>query len=259
MSRTAGTSQVADAKAAKLPGLPRGRLSSKERLEALRRVQKEAEQRVTLGMQLYRAAEQHTVHHEALVADVKADQARLKVQLQDDIARSLQACDQWVGKIDEDFTSALKGLEQRIDNLQNQWSQSQQRINNMMRRSEAFLDQSREMVSSIADVASASHPSPPPSPSVDTPPAPPPQVEVPQVPDASTEVPATALGNGLPIDEPPYAPAPGPSAESPPNPDERNGGLSAPRLYQSVMERLTRAERHQGKGQDQSESGDEAT
>lgn len=128
------------------PVLPGTSTDPRRQFEAIKRVEEEANKRVQLGMQLYRAAEAHTAHQQSLLDGFKQEQQQLKEDLEEDVTRSLHAYDQWVGKIDEDFTSALKGLQGRIDSLQEQWSQSQQRIDDMMRRSEALLDQSRTIV-----------------------------------------------------------------------------------------------------------------
>jgi len=134
----------------KLPGLPSKPLSTKQQLEALKRVQDQAEKRVKLGMRLYKAAEAHVTQRQSLIDEFKGEQARLKEELQEDITRSLHAYDQWVGKIDHDFTHAMRDLEGRIDDLQTQWGKSQRRIDQMVRRSEKLLDQSRIMVSATA-------------------------------------------------------------------------------------------------------------
>lgn len=159
MSQTIRPSRTSDDPGRRLPGLPTKALPPRQRIEALRRVDQEAEQRVKLGMQLYLAAEHQTMHQRELLEGVKAEQHRLKEKLEEDIARNMHAHDQWAGKIDAAFTDALHSLEKKIDNLQNQWSSTQQRIDTMMRRSEALLDQSRTMVKAVAEAAKS--PAPP--------------------------------------------------------------------------------------------------
>ncbi|MAE67497.1 MAG: hypothetical protein CMJ18_24825 [Phycisphaeraceae bacterium] len=138
------------AQVTKLPGLPRTPLDPEQQILALRRVQEAAEKRVKLGMQLYRAAESQTARQHSLYDEFKMAQQQLKKEIQEDVARSLQSYDQWVGKLDDDFNHALKNLEQRIERLQAQWDQSQKRIGEMMQRSETMLDQSRMMVGTTA-------------------------------------------------------------------------------------------------------------
>ena len=132
----------------KLPGLPRGPLSAKQQLEAVQRVQAQAEQRVKLGLQLFKAAEAHTAHQQDVLQQVKAEQARHRSELQEDVTRSLHAYDQWVGQIDESFTRAIEQLNDKVDKLQTQWEQAQKQIESMVRRSEALLDQARYLVKS---------------------------------------------------------------------------------------------------------------
>ena len=176
MRQTPQPPRVPDSKLSQLPGLPDGPLSVQQQAQALKRVQAQAEQRVRLGIRLYRAAEAHTARHRSLLDEFQDEQRRLKEELQEDVARSLHAYDQWVGKIDESFTNALKGLEQRIDNLQDEWGRSQEQIDAMMRRSEALLDQSRNMVNSVAEAVvetskrrSSADPAPPPTPPAPSP------------------------------------------------------------------------------------------
>ncbi len=191
-----------------LPGLPQGPLSPKQQLEALRRTEEAAEERVKMGVQLFKAAEQHTVRQQAMVDQIKADQEHLREEIRADVARSMQAYDQWVGKMDEDFTGALKGLEKRIDDLQAQWTKSQERIDNMMRRSESLLDQSRSMVETIVRVTG---------------------LERPTQTAAATSSPA-ACGLALTASE---TPTPIAAPDSPPVSDTKG-------LYQSILERLNR-------------------
>jgi hypothetical protein len=133
-----------------LPGLPRDPLSPTEQLEALRRVQAQAEQRVKLGLQLFKAAEAHATQQQTLIEEIKSEQQRLRAEVQEDVARSLHTYDQWMGRMDEDFTRAIKSLETKIEMLEAQWSHSQERMAAMMRRAEALLQQSQAMLEKSA-------------------------------------------------------------------------------------------------------------
>jgi len=152
---------------ARLPGLPRT-LSVEEQLDALRRVQSQAEQRVKLGVQLFKAAEARTEEHRDILAQMKAEQDKLRDELQGDVSRSLHSYDQWLGKMDEDFTGAITQLEAKIEKMQAEWTQAQERIESMVRRSEAMLDQARCLLEqetgqtvAKADVAAAAVPAAP--------------------------------------------------------------------------------------------------
>jgi flagellar biosynthesis chaperone FliJ len=129
-----------------LPGLPRGPMSPEQQLEALQKVQAQAEQRVKLGVQLFKAAEAHTSQHRAILDEVKAEQSRFRDELTQDVTRSLHAYDQWVGQIDDTISDSIKSLEDKMDKLTSDWAKTQQRIESMMKRSEALLDQSRCLV-----------------------------------------------------------------------------------------------------------------
>jgi len=132
------------------PGLPREPLTPEKQLKALRLVQDQAEQRVNLGMQLFKAAQAHTAHQQELIEEVKTHQEQMRHEMQNDIASSLHTYDQWMATFDENFTRKLQQLEekldQKIDALNGNWESTQKRILEMVRRTEALLDQSRRML-----------------------------------------------------------------------------------------------------------------
>ena len=127
----------------KLPGLPTRPLSKQQQSDALRRIQIQAEQRIKLGLKLFKAAEAHTQHQQDLLQCVQDEQNRIRGELQQDVAKSLHTYDQWVGQIDENFTKAIKDLDQKITSLHNKWDATQYRIELMMQRSEALLNEVR--------------------------------------------------------------------------------------------------------------------
>ena len=148
MSRTATSLRLTES-APPLPGLPTGTLTAQQQLEALRRVQEQAEQRVQLGMRLFKAADAATGHQQELVTEIRDDQQRLRDRVEQDVARSLHTYDQWIGDVGDGFHASLKKLEGRIDELQSQWQQTQKRIEGMMNRSEAFLDSARTLPATL--------------------------------------------------------------------------------------------------------------
>jgi len=129
-----------------LPNLPRQPLSPTEQLEALRRVQAQAEQRIKLGQQLFKAAEAHVTQQHVVIQQLKQQQQQLRQQVQEDVARSLQTYDQWIGRIDENFTHAMQALEEKLESLEVKWTQTEQRIAALTRRAEALLEQSRTLL-----------------------------------------------------------------------------------------------------------------
>lgn len=142
-----------------LPGLPKASLTAQQQLEALQRVQTQAEQRVLLGVQLFKAAEARTSQYRQALDEVKVEQEKLRSEVQEDVTRSLHTYDQWIGQMEDDFTSKIQSLEAKMAKLQSDWTKTQQRIEGMMKRSEAMLDQSRvllEATPASADSAPAS-------------------------------------------------------------------------------------------------------
>ncbi len=121
-------------------------LTTAQKLEALRRVQAQAEQRVKLGTQLLKAAESHTSQTQTYVEQVRQEQNELREKLEHDVAAALHQYDQWVGTIDESLTRRLQKTEERLDDLDKQWAQAEQRIIRLVKHAELMFSQSRSML-----------------------------------------------------------------------------------------------------------------
>lgn len=128
-----------------LSGMNRQPLTPDQQLQALKRVQAQAEQRVKLGMQLFKAAEARLSSQTDVLSQIKTLQTQLREQVNQDVAKSLHEYDQWIGQIDESFTTAIRKLEEKIDAVQANVVSSEARIKNMLERAEALLDQNREL------------------------------------------------------------------------------------------------------------------
>jgi flagellar biosynthesis chaperone FliJ len=128
-------SQTVNSSKQVIPGLPRKPLTPEQQLEALSRVQSQAEARVELGLKLFKAAENHTRSQQKMLEQIKAEQQQLRDQVNEDVAKSLHAYDQWVGQMDENFTRSLQNLEAKIERLQENWMATQHRIEAMIERS----------------------------------------------------------------------------------------------------------------------------
>jgi hypothetical protein len=129
-----------------LPGLVLGPLSPAQHLEALRRVQAQAEQRLKLGSQLFKAAQAQTLQQRTLAEELRRSQDGLREEMRQDATKTLHQCEQWMGAMDDRFTSRIRQLEDRLDVLHGQWTEAQQRIDGLMRRAETLLDQSRTLL-----------------------------------------------------------------------------------------------------------------
>ena len=132
-----------DLPAAALPGLPSQPLSPEAQAEALRLAKSRAEQRVALGMRLFDAAEQRLTSQAKLMYELRRQQKSLQERVQEDVAKTLQAYDQWVGRIDEGFTHAIRELESKVDALTQEWQRVRQDVARMMERADALLDSAR--------------------------------------------------------------------------------------------------------------------
>ncbi len=129
-----------------LPG-KREPLTPQQRLDALQRVQDQAEQRIALGKQLFKAAEARMRADGDVLKQVRREQEALREQLHREFAESLHSYDQWVGKLDENFTNALRGLERRIDAVVAELDTGRQRIDHMLRRAESLLAAAEQKMS----------------------------------------------------------------------------------------------------------------
>ena len=134
-----------------LPGLPKRPLTVRQQLEALQRVQGQAEQRVKLGMQLFKAAEARTSQYQATLAQIKSEQDEFRTRFSQDMARSFEVYDKWLGQIDETLTDALRELESKLDKLRDDWTGKQDRAESLINRSEQMLEQSRDLLRSTQD------------------------------------------------------------------------------------------------------------
>ncbi|MFG0249549.1 MAG: hypothetical protein ACF8OB_11740 [Phycisphaeraceae bacterium JB051] len=149
MSQTVNSSKQA------IPGLPRKPLTPEQQLEALNRVQSQAEARVELGLKLFKAAENHTRSQQKMLDQIKAEQQQLRDQVNEDVAKSLHAYDQWVGQMDENFTRSLQNLEAKIERLQENWQHTQQRIETMIERSAQMFAIAHGMDNPVAEQPAA--------------------------------------------------------------------------------------------------------
>jgi hypothetical protein len=107
-------------------------------LEALDRDQDRAERRIGLGARFARAAAAETGRHHRMIQELKADQQAFREQAREDLAPAAQA-----GEVeatpDDGVTTAIKSLEARMARLQSDWTRTQERIAEMLRRSETLL------------------------------------------------------------------------------------------------------------------------
>ena len=108
------------------------------------------EKRIQLGLRLLDAAEVRTKQQQSDMKRLREEQLQMKQQIEQDVAKSLQEYDQWVGQIDERFTKRLHDLESRLADLQEKWHSAEGRIDGMMKRAEAVLDHGRTVVESAA-------------------------------------------------------------------------------------------------------------
>jgi len=164
------------AQAQVLAKVPRRTMTAEEQLAALAQVQKQAEQRVKLGQQLFKAAEQRLSGQGDILEQVKQEQDKLREQVQQDVAQSLQSYDQWMGRIDEGFTKAIAQLDERLDKVEHQMAGARGEMETMLEHAGSLLEQTQRLLSEAFDAdnldtvharADGHPPSVPPAPVID--------------------------------------------------------------------------------------------
>ncbi|MFW6336868.1 MAG: hypothetical protein ACOC3G_07045, partial [Phycisphaeraceae bacterium] len=222
-------SEIEPSKLSLLRDLPRKNLTPEQQLEAIRKVQAQAEQRVKLGMQLFKAAEARMASQQDMVDKFRAEQNALRDQVQQDVAKTLQDYDQWVGRIDESFTHAIQRLEERLDGLDKSVAESDQRVEKMLERAEGMLEQTRYLLKKAKRTPAEASPTAA-APSVFTQQAPPPPASSPESSEASPTVHAEPSATLPPV----QGDADSPSMEAAPSETEQE------KVYSRLLDQLRR-------------------
>ena len=129
-----------------LAKMPRRPLSVEQQAVALEKVQQQATQRVKLGQQLFEAADARLKQHQKVLDEINDQQAILREQVQDDVAKSLQSYDQWMGRIDESFTKSIRDMTQRLDQLEETVAGSQHDMQDMLSKAASLLQQTQTLL-----------------------------------------------------------------------------------------------------------------
>lgn len=129
-----------------LAKIPRRPMSLEQQAAALEKVQQQATQRVKLGQQLFEAADARLKQHQKVLDEINDQQRILREQVQDDVAKSLQSYDQWMGRIDESFTKAIRDLSQRLDQLESRVDGAQQEMQDMLGKAAGLLQQTQSLL-----------------------------------------------------------------------------------------------------------------
>ncbi len=242
-----------------LSSMSRQPLSPEQQMQALKRVQAQAEQRVKLGMQLFKAAEARLSSQTDVLGQIKTLQTQLREQVNQDVAKSLHEYDQWIGQIDESFTTAIRKLEEKIDAVHANMVNSEARIENMLKRAEALLDQNRELAekNSLKQVA----PTPPagsPYAADSTPPAtptypiPPVSSTIAKIQD-STNASKQVADNPSPLTKPPTPAEPAAAQLDDDSDDSHTFEPEQEKIYLTLLQRLMKDGDEQDAGDKTSE------
>lgn len=134
-----------------LAKMPRRPLSVEQQAVALDKVQQQATQRVKLGQQLFEAADARLKQHQKVLDEINDQQTILREQVQDDVAKSLQSYDQWMGRIDESFTKSIRDMTQRLDQLEETVAGSRHEMQDMLSKAAALLQQTQTLLAETFD------------------------------------------------------------------------------------------------------------
>ncbi|MEM6258543.1 MAG: hypothetical protein AAGI37_09555 [Planctomycetota bacterium] len=129
-----------------LAKMPRRPLSAEQQAAALEKVQQQATQRVKLGQQLFEAADARIKQHQKILDEINDQQQILRDKVQDDVAKSLQSYDQWMGRIDESFTKSVRNMTQRLDQLEETVAGTQHEMQDMLAKAGALLQQTQTLL-----------------------------------------------------------------------------------------------------------------
>ena len=134
-----------------LAKMPRKPLTPEQQLAALDKVQQQATQRIKLGQQLFKAAEARLTQQQEVLEKIRNQQQDLRDQVQQDVAKSLQTSDQWMGKIDESFTTAIRDLTGRLDRIETEQQSTREEMQAMLARASALMEQTQRLLMDAFD------------------------------------------------------------------------------------------------------------
>lgn len=129
-----------------LAKMPRKPLNPEQQLAALDKVQAQATQRIKLGQQLFKAAEARLTQQQDVLDKIRNQQQDLRDQVQEDVAKSLQTYDQWMGKIDESFTTAIREVTERLGRLEVEQQNTREEMQAMVARASALMEQTQRLL-----------------------------------------------------------------------------------------------------------------
>ena len=123
-----------------LQSLARQPMTSSQQVEAVRRLQSQAEQRVALGQQLLATAE-------AKLTEWRTREKQVKAVATNAVAQMLQSDDPMLQELlDKRIARALEPIERRLAALEKAWAGDQSKIDQMVGRSKDLMDQSKAML-----------------------------------------------------------------------------------------------------------------
>ena len=130
-----------------------GKLTPQQQLDALRKTQTQAEQRVRLGIKLFEAAEGRLKSQNQALAELRENQQALREQMLADIRRTAADYDDRLDRLESRITDAVDSAEARITALEQAWQASETRLNRLVSQAQSLLEQVEQFTAPPPDAA----------------------------------------------------------------------------------------------------------
>ena len=127
----------------------RPKLTPNQQLEALRRIQAQAESRVKLGVQLFKAAETYSTYQNDLLEQVRASLEHVQEQWHQDSVNQVQAYEKCIRQIDDRLVGMNQTLDDHLDKVRQLCSQTQQRVEVLVEQAQGCLGRCMTVAGSI--------------------------------------------------------------------------------------------------------------
>lgn len=132
--------------------------SPQQHLEAIQRVNAQAQQRVELGAKLFKAAETYTSRNQELLRLFNEQQAQLRQEVRAEIAASLSTHNQQVSSLEQNVSDTLANFEKKIDAIQQQWSVTERQLGVMIQQAQTMVDQGKRLFEIISEYVAQTAP-----------------------------------------------------------------------------------------------------
>lgn len=117
-----------------------GKLTPQQQLEALRKTQAQAEQRVRLGVKLFEAAEGRLKSQHQALTELRENQQALREQMLAEIRQAATGYDERLTRLETRVSDAVAQADARITALQQSWQAWEARLNRLVSQAQSLLE-----------------------------------------------------------------------------------------------------------------------